>query len=201
MPAPRHEVLRIGIHPAAEAAYQAMQRGELASAREQYQTVLGSDPHNRDALLGLAVTAWREGRGEEAARRYEQLLALDPRDADANAGLALLHGPLDPAAYESRLKSLLDERNDSAALHHALGSLLAGRHRWGEAHAAFLRAAALAPQAVDYQFNLAVSLDHLGHYALAGKHYRQALELAGGAATFDREAAQSRLAAIDGLRP
>ncbi|MBS1188522.1 MAG: tetratricopeptide repeat protein [Rhodocyclaceae bacterium] len=179
-----------------------MANGNLNAAREHYQEALKSDQRSRDALLGLAVTALREGRREEAARRYEQMLGLDPRDPDANAGIALLHGAVDPVGHESRLKAVLAERGDNAALHHALGSLLARQHRWGEAQEAFFRAVTLAPQSADYQFNLAVSLDHLGQYTQARIYYRKALGFsAPGSSTFDREAVQSRIAAIDALSP
>lgn len=190
----------ITIQAATAAGYAAMANGNLEAARDHYQSALRSDQRSRDALLGLAVAAWREGRSEEAARRYDQLVSLDPRDPDANAGLALLRGTMDPAGYESRLRSLLGERGDNAALHHALGALLAQQHRWGEAQEAFFRAVTLAPRASDYHFNLAVSLDHLGQYSQARTYYRQALDLAATASsTFSREAAQSRLAALEAI--
>ncbi|HJW25910.1 MAG TPA: tetratricopeptide repeat protein [Rhodocyclaceae bacterium] len=188
----------ITIQAATAAGYAAMANGNLEAARDHYQAALKSDQRSRDALLGLAVAALREGRSEEAARRYDQLVSLDPRDPDANAGLALLRGAMDPVGYESRLRSLLGERGDNAALHHALGALLAQQHRWGEAQEAFFRAVTLAPRASDYHFNLAVSLDHLGQYSQARSYYRQALDLAAAASsTFSREAAQSRLAALE----
>lgn len=192
----------ITVHPATEAGYAAMANGNVSAAREHYQAALQSDQRSRDAQLGLAVAAMREGRSEEAARRYEQVLSLDPRDADANAGIALLRGATDPIAYEGRLRSLIEERGDNAALHHALGSLLARQHRWGEAQEAFFRAVTLTPRSADYQFNLAVSLDHLGHYTQARIYYRKALDLgASGSPTFNPEAAQTRIAAIDALKP
>lgn len=190
----------VTIQAATAAGYAAMANGNLEAARDHYRAALRSDQRSRDALLGLAVAAWREGRSEEAARRYDQLVSLDPRDPDANAGLALLRGAMDPVGYESRLRSLLGERGDNAALHHALGSLLAQQHRWGEAQEAFFRAVTLAPRASDYHFNLAVSLDHLGQYSQARSYYRQALDLAATASsTFSREAAQSRLAALEAV--
>lgn len=177
-----------------------MANGNLGAAREHYQRALTSDQRSRDAILGLAVTALREGHDEEAVRRYEQLITLDPRDPDANAGMALLRGAMDPVAYESRLRSLMEERGSSAALLHALGSLLAKQHRWGEAQEAFFRAITLAPRSADYRFNLAVTLDHLGHYAQARNYYRQALSIPSSEpATFNREAAKSRMAALEAL--
>ncbi|HZX30720.1 MAG TPA: tetratricopeptide repeat protein [Rhodocyclaceae bacterium] len=189
------------VHPATAAGYAALSSGNLGTARQQYQEALKSDQRSRDAILGLAVTALREGHAEEAARRYQQLLDLDPRDADANAGLALLRGAADPVTFESRLRVLIEERGDNAALHHALGSLLARQNRWGEAQEAFFRAVTLAPRAADYLFNLAVALDHLGQYAQARTYYRKALEQSSGNGTFDRNAAQARLASIEAQTP
>lgn len=187
-------------HPATADGYAAMANGNLVAAREHYQQALGSDQRSRDAILGLAVTALREGHDVEAVQRYEQLLALNPHDPDANAGLALLRGAMDPVAYESRLRNLMDERESNAALHHALGSLLARQHRWGEAQESFFRATTLAPRSADYLFNLAVALDHLGQYAQARAYYRQALDFPPAEqGTFNREAAKSRMAALEAL--
>lgn len=74
------------------------------------------------------------------------------------------------------------------------GLRLAGQGRWNEARSAFAHAATLSPEQPDLIYNLAVSLDHLGHDGLAAEHYRRALALARHAGgNFDPQDAQSRL--------
>ena len=50
------------VTPALLDAYQAYQRGDYVTATRGHREVLGNDPHNRDALLGLAAMAQRRRR-------------------------------------------------------------------------------------------------------------------------------------------
>ncbi|HYR05704.1 MAG TPA: tetratricopeptide repeat protein, partial [Gallionella sp.] len=115
------------------------------------------------------------GENQAAARYFGRVLALDPRNALANAGMSALN--TDDDYNESRLKILLHEQGNSAALHFALGNLYARQSRWGEAQQAYFNAYALEPGNAEYAFNLAVSLDHLGQKKLAVQHYQLAIQL------------------------
>lgn len=200
-PAIQRDQIVVRVHPATEAGFKAMNSGEVEAARQHYREALRSDQTNRDALLGLAVAALREGRPDEAASWYERMLMLDPRDTDATAGLALVRGQLDPVAYEGRLRNLLLERGETASLHYSLGILLARQNRWGEAQESFFRAITLAPASPDYHFNLAVALDHLSQYKQAAIYYQKALSLASGIQHpgFSVSAARQRIAAISSM--
>jgi uncharacterized protein HemY len=50
---------------------------------------------------------------------------------------------------ESRLKNLLREQRDSAALHFALGNVHARQNRWSEAQQAFFKAFSAEPEHPD----------------------------------------------------
>lgn len=181
----------------ADEAWLALRAGRTGEARDGYRKALKNDPRNREVLLGLAETAVRDGQAAQAIEYYERVLGLNPRDPDANAGIALLRGNGDPAAYETRLKTLLGEQPDSAGLHFALGALLAGQQRWHEAQQSFFQAATLAPDNPDYHFNLAVSLDQMGKYRNARDFYEKALALTRDRpGSFPRDAAQTRLDAL-----
>lgn len=156
-------------------AYQAYQAGRYDEAQQLYQSMLKKEPRNPDALLGLAAIAQQRGDTQLAAHYYTRVLVLDPRNALANAGLSAFGG--DVVTNESRLKTLLSEQGDSAALHFALGNLYAEQARWGEAQQAYFDAYVLEPGSAEYAFNLAVSLDHLGQTRLAAQHYQRALQL------------------------
>ncbi|MBI4740581.1 MAG: tetratricopeptide repeat protein [Betaproteobacteria bacterium] len=180
--------------PALERAYDALQAGQLADARRDYELALRNDPRNVDALLGLATIAARQGQSGNAADLYLRALEADPKDANAQAGLISLKGQSDPGLSESRLKTLLASQPDSFAPNFALGNLHARQNRWSEAQQAYFRAYAADPGNADALYNLAVSLDHLRQNTLAAQYYRGALNAAGTRDTaFDKNQVKSRL--------
>jgi len=168
----------LSIDPAVEQGYQALQRNDLAAARESYQRALTREPNNRDALLGLAAIDVRSGQLESAEARYLKLLELDPRDGQSVAGLVALRGRLDPVASESRLKTLIQTQPDVAHLYFSLGNQYALQSRWNEAQAAYFKAYSIDSDNADFAFNLAVSLDQLRQKKPALDYYRRALALA-----------------------
>jgi Tfp pilus assembly protein PilF len=181
------------ITPLLEAAYRAYRAGDFASAQKNYGEVLRQDANNHDALLGMATIAQQQGQDATAAQYYGQLLALDPRDALASAGISAL-GKGGQADKESRLKLLLEQQPQSSALHFALGNLYAEQSRWSEAQQSYFDAYSLQPDAAQYAYNLAISLDHLSQGKQAAQYYRRALQLdTSGNTNFDHTQAQHRL--------
>lgn len=180
-PPPNNSPIRIErqktepVDPLLGNAYLAYRGGRLDEARQLYLAMLAKDARNHDALLGLAAIAQQRAESQAAAQYFGRALALDPRNAEANAGMSALSADEDYS--ESRLKILLREQGNSAALHFALGNLYAGQLRWGEAQHAYFNADVLEPGNAEYAFNLAVSLDHLGQGKLAAQHYRRAMQL------------------------
>jgi tetratricopeptide (TPR) repeat protein len=178
--------------------YAAYLAGDLATARSEYEQALREEPANRDALLGLAALDVRAGRFEAAEGAYQRLLRADPRDAYAHAALiALRGGRFDPAAAESRVKSMLAENPDAHVLNFTLGNQFAQQGRWAEAQQEFFKAFAAEPENADFAYNLAVSLDHLRQPRLALDYYQRALSLAKArGASFDTAAAEARAAQL-----
>jgi tetratricopeptide (TPR) repeat protein len=182
------------VDPQLERAYDAMQKNDLAGAREIYQGLLQRDLNHRDALLGMAAIDVKTRNYEMAEARYLRLLESDPRDAFAQAGLLALRGQMDPVASESRVKNLLATQPESAQLYFTLGNQYALQSRWSEAQQAYFRASAADPENSDYAFNLAVSLDHLRQKAQAVEFYRRSLALADRRpGSFDRALAAARI--------
>ena len=172
-------------------AYLAYRSGKLEQAQQLYREALDLDSNNTDALLGLAVIAQRRGVDSMAAHYYAKVMALDPRNAVANAGMSAL---TTDDNRESRLKTLLNEQQDSASLHFALGNYYAGQGRWGEAQPAYFDAYKLEPDNAELAFNLASSLDHLGQKKLAVQYYQHALQLdSGNHAGFDHTKVSQRI--------
>jgi len=162
------------IDPLLNNAYLAYRSGKFEQAQQLYREALNLDSSNTDALLGLAVIAQRRGADSLAAHYYAQVMALDPRNAVANAGMSAL---TTDDNRESRLKTLLNEQQNSSSLHFALGNLYAGQARWGEAQQSYFNAYRLEPDNAELAFNLAVSLDRLGQNKSAAQYYQRALQL------------------------
>ena len=177
-------------------AYEAFRAGDVESAAEAYRAVVGHEPGNRDAHLGLAAVAMRAGRWDEAAGHYARVLASHPADAVARAALIAIEEP-DPVRGESGLKALLWSEPEAAYLHFNLGNVYAAQSRWSEAHRSYLDAYRFDRKSPDYAYNLAVSLDHLSRES-ALDFYREALALARGRpASFDTAAVLARIREMD----
>lgn len=184
----------LSLDPQVEQGYQALQRNDLAGARDGYQRALAREPTNRDALLGLAAIDVRSGQPGAAEARYLKLLEMDPRDSQAAASLIALRGQLDPVAAESRLKTFIASQPEAAQLHFTLGNQYAQQSRWNEAQAAYFKAYSVDPENADYAFNLAISLDQLRQKKLALEYYQRSLALSEKrAASFDPAQARSRV--------
>lgn len=158
-------------------AHQDLQQKLLDVARQGYENTLTAETQHTDALLALAAIAAHQGREEEARTYRAQALATAPFDPNVQAAL-LGRREHDPTLAESRLKILLAQFPQAASLHFVLGNLYARQSRWREAQVAYFNALAADSGNPDYLFNLAVSLDRLGHGELAGEKYRQAREAA-----------------------
>ncbi len=195
------------INPELQTAWQALQRGDMQTARIQYQRVLEREANNRDAMLGLAMIHRSEGNPALAQNFYSRLLQLNPRDPLAHAGLLDLNRSQDFAGQERELRNLLAQHPQVAPLAFALGNLYASRQRWQEAQAAYfesLRIARASEQDIspDYAFNLAVSLEHLNQPRAAYDFYREAQTLAQGSpAGFSMELLQNRLNSLQQVLP
>jgi tetratricopeptide (TPR) repeat protein len=175
-------------------AYRLLSEGHLEQAEQSYLAVLAAQPHEKDALLGLAVIAQRRMQAERATAFYRQVLREDMSNSTAAAGLVSLSALADPVAAESQLRELLDIKPAAAELHYALGGVLARQQRWGEAQPAFFRAYSLAPGKALYAYNLAVSLDHLRQPAAARPYYEKTAQLVQpGDTTINRDLVERRI--------
>ncbi len=165
----------VQINPLIATAYQHLQQNDPASARALYMNALRQEPGNRDALLGLTTVA---------------MLLNDPGLALHYLGIRLGRAPDDPQAlarwfdlaadngtHENHLQQILNLHPEIGGLHFALGNVYARQSRWSEARQSYENACRLDPANPAFNFNLAISLDHLGETPAATRYYRESIRL------------------------
>jgi tetratricopeptide (TPR) repeat protein len=173
-----HKAEENAVSEAIARGYKAYQAGDLGGAGAAYREALEQDPYQRDALLGAAAVAVREGRPIDALTLYQKRLARDPKDEYAQAGvLALSASAEQNPQLESELNRLLLDYPEAAHLHFLKGSLYAARQQWAAAQLAFFEAWQRDNKNPDLAFNLAVALDHLSQPKEAARFYKLAIDL------------------------
>ena len=96
---------------------------------------------------------------------------------------------------------MLQDNPDIPFLHFSLGNLYASQSRWPDAQQAFFDAYTMDSGNADYAYNLAVSLDRLGHPDTALDYYKTAMQLAGnGDAGFDKSSLAARISTLEGAQ-
>lgn len=174
-------------------AYVLYGKGDYPKAWSRYQDAYAIDSKNYDALHGLAVIAQRQGKDEIALRYYREALLLDPRDPVAHTGLSTM-GNGNSVSKESRLKQLIAQQPDSAALYFALGYQFGEQLRWADAQQSYFVALGMEPTNALFAFSLANSLDHMGQRKAAINYYQQAMQFdALGTSGFNRGEVQQRI--------
>lgn len=177
--------------------WRAYGNADYAVAADAYIKVLEREPRNRDALLGIAAIAVKQGDYAKARATYTQLLRLDPRDQIAVAAMSNLDELTPDLLGETRLKFMVQQQPDAAHLHFALGNFYAKQSKWPEAQGEYFSAWQGSSENADYAFNLAVSLDQLGKPDEAKRFYETSLTLSAGKnISFSVEAVKDRLSQI-----
>jgi tetratricopeptide (TPR) repeat protein len=177
--------------------WHAYSNADYAVGADAYNQVLEREPRNRDALLGIAAIAVKQGEYEQAKAMYSRLLRLDPRDQIAISALSNLDEVTPDLVGETRLKFMIQQQPDAAHLHFALGNFYAKQAKWPEAQNEYFSAWQGSSENADYAFNLAVSLDQLGKHDEARRFYEKSLNLSAGKnISFSVKAVKDRLSKI-----
>jgi tetratricopeptide (TPR) repeat protein len=168
-----------------EAAYQAQQAGNVATAELAYKQVLEKDLENIHALNLLGMLCVNSQRPDEAIGYLGRALKQAPDNAQTqnNIGLAYKDLGRNRLALEHFGKAVeLDPGN--ADVHNNLGNVLRAVDKPRKAVEVYERALKIAPTFAECWSNLAAALNE------AGKHER-ALKAVERALHFDRELAQA----------
>lgn len=94
----------------------AFRKKDLATAKTEFEAMLGADPKDVDALFNLGVVAGAQNQYREAREKYLEVLRVEPEHADARFNLALLThsvGAGDEARHHlEKLEELLGPSDD-----------------------------------------------------------------------------------------
>lgn len=162
----------VELAPEIEAAHAALgsvllAQGELKAADAELLRAHQLDPGDSSATVNLGRVESLLGEASAAVTLFEQALAgPDPPTLSADETIAFaksLSAVSRGAEAEVQLEDALRRAPDSAALHDAVGALLAQSGHTEEALAHFQRAAAIEPGLPGTQYLLGAALLSLGH--------------------------------------
>ncbi|MDP2808957.1 MAG: tetratricopeptide repeat protein [Rhodocyclaceae bacterium] len=161
-----------------EQANQLLMAGQRASAAGLYRQALAAEPGNADALHGLGIVAWQEGRLDEARSCLNQAVALRLD----NAGYWSILGDIermagDFAAAENCLRRALALQPDSSQALNNMGMVYLAQGRHTEAATLFMGAVQSDPDLAMAHYNLGIALRELNYLDDAIAAYRQAIAL------------------------
>ncbi len=134
--------------------------GRPAEAGAELKRGLALKPDDANMKMNLALAEVRAGQSSEALPLFKEVstqgMALPP-EVEIGYAQALTESGQRPVALE-RLRAAVTAAPDNAALHDALGSLLAQEQQWTAAQQEFARAAELDPKMVSARLHLATVL-------------------------------------------
>lgn len=151
---------------------------ELEVARQHYHWVLGKDPFNWQACIGMAKISLSDGRPDVALAFLEKSPTGRYFSAERLYNLGVVYARMGKVteAEEAYLRSL-EKRPDYYDANYNLGNLYARAGKFAEATNCFSRAITKRPNSDEAHSNLALSLASLGDLAGAAAEYRAALKI------------------------
>lgn len=138
-------------------------RAALDRGLAEYRRVQEINADRAEAYLNLGILAGRRRDATAAQQAYERAIALDPTFVPAYVNLADHYRGVDQDERgEHLLRQGIMRVPRAAAIHHALGLVLARRSRTAEAVVALGRASELAPESARYAYTYGVALNSTG---------------------------------------
>jgi Tfp pilus assembly protein PilF len=163
------------------AGYSALVNGAYDMSLDFYSRALKDEPNSLLALLGRGASLQKLGKTDEAQEAYNKVLKIDPSNREALSNLTVIVGDRSPAEALNKLSELEKEYPGFSPIKAQMGLAYAKMGSMDAALDYLRRAAAMSPEAVMYQYNMALVLDHLGRGEQAVAAYETVLtSLAGG---------------------
>lgn len=155
-----------------------MQRGDLTSARQEYEAALAIDPTDPKTMADLGTVLLRLGHADEAMEKYEGALQIDPDYAEASydLGNALREAGRLPEAID-RYRQALKLDSNYAEAHNNLGSALVQSGRVEDGMDEYAVALTLDPNYAEAHYNLGSALMEAGRVPGAMEEFEIALRI------------------------
>ncbi len=187
-----------GLIVSADAAYS---EHDHVTAGQLYAQALQQNPNSSSANHGVARVAALSGNVSLAIDRYRHLLDLYPHDQRAFA--AMLELATDSNTVEAEvIAHAAQSTDDTVPFYSILGHYFGQKARWSQAYRYFNHAltAGRSKVPVDVLFNIAISLEQMGHTIDAAEYYRRVLQAeldTTVSTTIDRQLVAERLRIIE----
>jgi len=159
------------------AGYNALIHGDYDTALGFYNLALKSEPTSVLASLGRAAALQKLGRTDEARNAYEKVLKLDPNNREALTNLTGILADREPGEALKRLLDLAKDYPNFSPIVAQIGMTYAKMDNQDAATDFLRRAVAMTPDAVMYNYDLAVVLDRMKLGEQAALSYRRVLQI------------------------
>ncbi len=159
-------------------AYQAMASGQMEGAAALYKKIIYEDPENTQALFGLASAYYQSGQKAQAKSTYARLLTLDRENWPALNNFLVLAAEESPEHALEEFKRLMQINPEFAPIPAQIGMIYLKQNNYQDAALYLRKAVMLAPDHINYRYNLAVTYDKIGMTKQAARLYQQIIEAA-----------------------
>lgn len=160
-------------------AFDASQAGQYEAAIILYQKVVKIEPDNTNALFALGALYQKLGQIEDAKREYGQLLRIEPNHERGINNYIALIAEESPSKALGQLKEMERINPSFSPVKAQIGMIYAKAGEFELAEIYLRKAIMLAPEVVNYRYNLAIVMDRSGRIQEALQLYRQVLDFAG----------------------
>lgn len=160
-------------------AFDASQAGQFEAAIILYQKVIKMEPDNTNALFAMGALYQRLGQIEDAKREYGQLLRIEPNHERGINNYIALIAEESPSKALGQLKEMERINPSFSPVKAQIGMIYAKAGEFELAEIYLRKAIMLAPEVVNYRYNLAVVMDRADRIQEALQLYRQVLDFAG----------------------
>jgi tetratricopeptide (TPR) repeat protein len=155
--------------------------GDLARAESSFVRSLELDPTHVKSLFNLTRVLLDAGRPREARERITAALAIDSTSGEGYRLLGRVRSAMNqPNEAITAYRLALSLKPEDVWSMNNMGLLLVQQQRYEEAIGPLARAVQIDSTVAVFHNNLAIALEHTGHYALATESYQRALAVDSG---------------------
>lgn len=151
--------------------------GRYDAALKKYQDILAENGKDRLALLGIAMSSERLGRGAEAQAAYDRFLIIEPTNPSILSRVLESAAGMEPSQAIARLENLVNNGVQAASLLATVSDLKSAVGQTETALGYMNAAIERAPDTAIYHLNAGILSDRLRRSREALGHYSEFIRL------------------------